>query len=602
MRGLLVTGIVVMTVVAPYAFLPVALTAYLGYRAVMNERKKLLEGEPVGDSRAARRAREELKREAARAAAVEYDKKTAFDLTRLPLDMKADLRTLRKDGRAVTMDFECAGIPGLVHARGEGKDVTYSFGVNDLEVAKKIEEQVRYYNGLASIAPGRDGSYVVTASNAAAINKLARFAFPPKEVEVSQGTRVVRQYVVEGCSTFEEAKAKLVVMKEADPGLRPNRTLVEGTTTVDGKEEVERSGKLYEKGDYIPVGAFVVNEVEESVAKTKVQVRGDLRDSEQVLHFAGKAADFSGVDPQRSESVSDGMPEGAVRYFDNEGEIVALHRADEVPGGSVKAYLVCDSLDSLKAVLENPDAKLPEGSFLALGTPPEPSVGEGPDKFVVSLDADSELLSRLQVQSGASPSLLSKCESMGVSGEDLNRSLIMEEIRKDGYSSVRAVKGLSLDRARINGVPLEDVVDRLRSDRYGTLDEDDLRRWLSDAGQIRAVNVTVDVKKREVRVTTVMADKVVTDRKELDEKQILELAKRGKISKADMRDLAMSMHPEFFKVYSVGLNPVYPKPLEDFIAGRRPISNKDIVRQMEEAKEQQRSMRRGMRNGINPLS
>ena len=586
-------AIIVAGLMMPFVVLPAVIAASVVYNVQQRNIARLQSGgdDSVRETRAMRRQREERELRAAREAAVEYSRAEGFDVTKMPVDMIADMSSLHKGNRGVSMYFECAGIRDLVRGVGVGDDVTYSFLTKDREAVARVQEKLRYYRGAATVKadPDREGTFLVEASNAKAINDLAKVAFPKRTLPVEDSIVTTRQWVMPGCKSYDEAVEKLRSIRLYNPDYEPDYTKVESVRNAGGRDFVSSSGTLMSDGCPLPVGSFVVSEVESSSGKVDVQVPGNLPDEEARIDFARTNADFSSVDFKRKTVQHDGTPKDVRRtVYDDMGYQITLHKAKEVEASTNRAYMVFSSEEALMSVLNGPDGVLPKGTFVSYGAPPAPAAAGGRSPYVLEFDVDSQMLSKLELQGAASPALAARVKEAGYTKEDLDASVMFAEVYRDGHASLRTVKEVGLDRARVNGVPVMELVDRMGRTDYGKLDEEDLKNWLDDASRIRAVNVKVDAASKEICVTTVTGTSVETTRKPLDDRQFAALAARGAFSKTEMKDLVMAMHPERFKTYAVGDKSLFAAALDDFIAGRKPRTNKEIVEQMKTRKQARR--------------
>ncbi len=534
------------------------------------------EGENPRQRRRERRREQERVLQARRDRAVEYDERRGWDVNQLPFDMKAT--RLSSPSMGAVSRFECAGIPGLVHARAQGKDVEYSFVLDDAGKAEAVQREAKMHNGAARVE--RDGdSFVVKAYNAATINDLAKKAFPPSRHEVQREFVHTRQYVVSGQRSYADALKEL---RNNHDLYSPVNSFTSVADTVDGVRRVSSNGGPFSPGLLRP-GEWVVTEEEVSRYAGQVEVPGNVRIDEDIIECARDrfvADDASRVTLSDTERVrmSDGTPENVGRYVRmDDGSSLRLYSQDDPAISSLHAYLVCEDVDSMAEVL-NQDG-IPKGSYLVLDS-------EAPAKdgcFVIELDMDDEVRSLLAVQGDASPAFAARCESMGVTKETLEASLLMDAVSRRGYAEVRLRDSVAFDKVRVNGVPVNDLAERLGDERLPALDRKAAADWIRDAALIQSVNITIDAKKAEMRITSCVGDVQKVETRKMTDKEIRDFSRRGEISKAEMKDLLMQVHPDFFRSYSHGGKSVFEDPVRDFIAGQKPKLSPTLGQQMQQA-------------------
>lgn len=510
--------------------------------------------------------------------AVEYDRRHGWDVNGLPVDMRPT--RLCSPGMGDVSFFECAGIPGLVEATAAGKDVEYSFVLKDTGKAADIQREVKMHNGAARLERDGDG-FVVKAYDAATINDLAKKAYPPSRHEVQREFVHTRQYIVGGKSSFADA---LEEFRRNRDSYSPVNSFSSVADSVDGVRRVSSNGEPFSPGFLLP-GEWIVTEEEVSRFAGRVDVPANILMDEDIIDYAKDrfvADDSTRVSLSDAEKLrlSDGTPERVGRYVVmDDGSSLRLCDSGSLSGHSLHAYLVCDDLDSMAEVL-NQDG-IPKGTFLVLDS--EAPAMDG--RFVIELDLDDETRSLLAVQGDASPAFVARCESMGVSKETLEASLLMDVVDHRGYADVRLRDSVSFDKVRVNGVPVTELADRLADDRLPALDRKGVADWLRDAALVQSVSVTVDAKKAEMRITSRVGDVQKVETRKMTDREIREFSRRGELSKAEMKDLLMQVHPDFFRSYSQGGKSLFEDPVRDFIAGQKPKLSPTLGRQMRQAKE-----------------
>lgn len=544
-----------------------------------------------GQRRESRRE-EERALEARRSRAVEYSPSKGWDVSQLPLDMHADLSGRDRN----TASFTCAGIDGLVQGTAKGRDVSYSFVLDDDERAVEVQRKARMYNGGASVERDGTGRFVVTASSAAAINDLAKAAFPRVEHRVEREVAQVRQFRMDGFSSFADA---LAAFEASRTSLKPMNTFVRISDRVDGGPENVIEGDSYDPVS-LPLGSFLINEEEVSRFKGKVRMPArtdDMAAEASDQYVPGEDDRVVLADKDRIRLVDGLRPDITRTIEDDMGRQVALVGPDDRRLAELRPYVVVEGMENLVALLDG--GELPEGTAVVLDRDvPRPE----PGLFVLELDRTDDVRSLLGVQGEASPAFAARCRAMGVSDEQLEASLLRREVDEYGYGSALLRKGLGVDRMKVNGVPVTELAERVSNERLPKLRRQELERWLNDASKIQSVTITVDAKKGLMRITSVVDDVMKTETKKITEKEARDFANRGKVTKAEMKDLLMQAHPDFFRTYSHGGRALYPDPVRDFIEGRKPKAADEIRKAMAEAKKNtpEKMVRKARRTGMAP--
>ncbi|MBR1434040.1 MAG: hypothetical protein IJ584_02885 [Bacteroidales bacterium] len=582
-------GLIALVILAPalsFPFLASALAfdAYERMRA-----RRAAEGRKSGldrrlDERRERRERRQERRrsearsvQARREQAVEYDRRNGWNIGRLPFDMTADLTTAR-EGR---MQFTAAGIPGLVTGLAKGRDVEYSFLVDDPEKAEALRKKSRMYNGAADVVRQEDGRFRVVAYNAAAINDLAKEAFPAVKHQVEREIVLTRQYSLQGYDSYEEA---LKAFKADRERFSPVNSFTKVTDSVDGVKEERSNGERLDP-KVMAHREWLITEEEVTRYAGQVVVPGSIVSDEDIVVYARnhfEPGDSNKVILSKEDALrlSDGTPEAAARYIvDEAGNALRLYDPSAKEVKELHPYLICADMDSLAEYLNGDE--IPKGSFLVLDDR-RPDVTDG--RFYIELDADDDIRSLLGIQGEASPSFAAKCESLGIGSEQLEASLLMREAAEKGYADVALRDSVSLSRVRVNGVPVEELADRLSDERLERLDRKAAEVWLRDAAKIQAVNITIDAKRAEMRITSCVDNVQKVETRKLTDREIQSFSRRGKISKSEMKDLLMQVHPDYFKSYSIGGKGVYEDPVRDFLEGKKPVVSTTLKAQMEKAK------------------
>lgn len=459
------------------------------------------------------------------------------------------------------MFFDADGVRSAIRGTGNPSDgsVTYEY-VAKGEKADRAPDDSR-------VEKVREGDAVVFRSrNPEALLKVFRECNPEENYNILRESRHTSQYIIPGCHSYEEAVAVYKRMKDY---LEPVNSYDEMTDTVDGKvgETVGYGGPLT-AGDLGPMdeSSFIVNDTSITVRTGIVSSRDGFDPYSDIYSSLHVENDMS------VESVlSDGMPEGVVRSLSLDGqERFVVHTAKELDGkdSGLNLYVNCKSAEEAEAVLSG---HFPSGALdvrvYRVGNEP------GNEGYLVRIPVDAEVLSRLELTGDASPSLVSRCESMGLNRDDITYSRLIHETGNALYVNARLRSGsLSLDKVKVNGV----------SASVPVMDAEKASQWSEEASRIESVSMKIDAKNAKVKVNSVVYDGVAktsvskTESFPLTEKQLQDFSRRGVISKDEMKDFLMRTHPDYFKTYSVDGKPVIMDPVGDFVKGKR-VSVQEVI-------------------------
>ena len=493
----------------------------------------------------------------------------------LPLDMTLD----SVDGR--TARLGAAGIDSLITAKKSllGTEAVFSFGLAGRESAIHVNELIEK-NGLdARVVRGDDGSLSVVTSSLRVANALAKAAYPMRKAEVTREVNHVIQYVVSGAKDYEDAKAMLEADRECG---RFVGSFVSSRDSVNGFRGSEQiSGSPVDSvslGGELPVGSYVVNVCEKSTIRGTIQVPANVSGTELTDYSAGHFdSQTPGAVMNGSLEFMDGTPNDLRRYFihDVGGHHVEL-RDPMKPGitaeDGLKAYVVFTDAKALAEVMN--EGSLPEGTFVSISRS-EPVVGAG--KYLLELDmADPRVRDAVSKQAALPASVQVSLDRLGVEPGTVEYSRIVDRVRREGSAGLSLAAGLGEDvlfDARFMGVRFGELYERLSDERMVDLDVDKALQWAKDAAEIRYVNVEVDVARAELRITSSVGDGVAvkTERLSLSDDDIASLSKRGAISKTEMKDLLIQLHPDYFKTYSsTDGKSIFADPMRSFLHGEKP--------------------------------
>jgi len=537
------------------------------------------------------RQQEKQTMEARRARAVEYDRKGGWIIGRLPEGMQADFSAVDPDNPGV-VPFRCAGIDGLVKGVAKGKDVDYLFKLDDPSKEEAVARKAALYNGSAKVVKEAGGVYV-HADHADAINELAKAAYPESKHVLESEIVFGRHYVVDGCSSYGEAVEKFKANRGA---YTCAETYCFFNDTMDGKlTTADRSeGKPF-GGASLPLGSYVVTEEEVSLYRQEIAVPGNLKTEEEIKAFVlGASSATSEHEVKDDDRVGLHLKDGTLKdiprtFRDLDGKELTLHGPEDKLITGSKVYLVCKDMDTLSEVLNG--GEIPSGSYVVMErNAPVPASGE----FVLEVDNDGDVRSKLAVQGEASPSFVARCESMGVSAEQLDASRLASAIESDGYAALVLKEAVSLDKVKVNGVRVDEIAERMANDRLTKLDRKTLGQWIEDAGKIEAINLTVDPKAGMVRITSVVDGVQKIEQRPLSEKEMRALGSRGVISRSELKDLFMQLNPGRFASYGDGSgNSIFGDVFQSFVEGRKPVLSEEYRRTRAEARRNSNGLTQG---------
>lgn len=564
----IIVALVALTTVAPW------LTAGLGYLSLVSY-GFILGHQTPSDLAYEKRAKKEQKREMRQARRqmkeMYYTPKKGWKTEAFPVGLTANI----PNGKAASITLDAAGIRNLISAE-YGKDgVMFSFLLKDEKKSLNLERLIREKRYDVNVERLADGTFMVKSMSADVIAALVDAAYPQKDVKAEIEVSHSRQYILHGFTSYDEA---LKYYQENKDSLSPSNSFTSVKTSVDGEEiSSEGSGKALDKAAVVslPTGAYVITDSDVESKSAVIRVPGDVVDPEDIKHFAAdKLADMpSDGNTVKQTVLSNGTPEGIGRYLSEGGENYRLvdSKSDSVVAASgLKAFVVLKSFEEMQALAG--DGVIKEGTFVSVGT-------TKPDgKFVVEVDIkDAETLKRFALQEGPGSEALDLAVKYGVSKEDLAFSRMLSDVDKNGYALGVVSSGVSLDSARINGVGMDVLSERLTNPRLERLDGAGIENWLKDSAQIQSVNITVDPQRAEMKITSRVNDAVRVEVRPLTDKELKAFQERGKITKSELKDLLMQTHPDFFKTYAgvktAGMTSrpsVYVDPVRDFLAGKRP--------------------------------
>lgn len=515
----------------------------------------------VSPKREQRQARREGRRMVRRAM---FDRKLGWDFSRLPGSMKVDVSQAMQD----VAYFDAAGIEGLVKA--DGRKGLFSF---EIDPAREPERYMAVRgSALAAGALRRRSNprrYVVESPDPAVVAELAKIAWPPQESSVVRESVVTSQYLVSGVSSYEEALEKY---RQEGQRMLPVNTFSETRTSVDGLDRLYPCGTALTAASagMLPTDTFIVNVTERERHEGKVEVpygrcrdAGDRWEAASDL-FVCREENRVELVPEQSQELSDGLPEGVRRGVRmDDGSMLAIRRSGEAAKEDLVVRLSFDSQEAMMACLKA--GEVAGGALLVVDRADAPAKGA----WEVTVPVDGSVLPKLALQGDASAAVGARAASAGVDREDMLFSMLVNEVGRVGYASVRLSGGdLSLGGASIGGVPVDEFAGRLASRSCREMDSQLAAKWLADVVQIQSVNLSIDAKKAELCVTASMGNGTfVEERRRVSEEEIHKFAQRGEISKGEIKELLMQLKPELFRSYLPDGKPSLSDPVGTFMKG-----------------------------------
>lgn len=501
-------------------------------------------------------------RRTGKSSSVVYDRKTGWNMLRFPEDVSLD--TTRGDGRSVLMT--CAGIDGLVSARA-GRDGTaeFSFRVPERGARRAMERGQSLRQSMFDISKiDADGTYLVKTGDPKIISELANAAFPKKEMEVTRTVEHVRQYLVGGCASYEEALEKFADERD---GMTSVSSFYRTVTEAGGV----RVGSSLSGSEYSPaalaVGEFIVNVLESETLTGKVSVPTDAPGGEE--NMAARCFNPSGNDVTRSEQpeqLLDGTPEGVTRSIrDAEGKEIVLHESEDADSANhLRAFCIVpeEGRDELMQHM-----MLPEGTVFMIGRD-EPVVDDG--RMVISTYVNPGFLDSVSFVNDSDRELAERYDGF-VPTQDIILSRSVDAAENSGHVLVQADHMIDACYAGIGGITLDEYVSRKNDSHLPALDDEQMKAWTADAAKIDFVTVTVDSESQTMTVASSVQGIHKRETYKLTEGETEELCRRGSLSSAERMDFLMQTHPDFFRTYSGAKGMKSPdSPLESLVTGRRP--------------------------------
>lgn len=499
-----------------------------------------------------------------------YSRRGGWDLNKVPFDLKPTV-----NGKDMYLTRNGVPEPIIAERRRDGS-ADFSFRVYDAGAAQRVADRIGD-RGIGASITRTDAGYVVKTTEAALADELLAEAYPLKSVAVRKETHSVNQYLVSGCATEEEAMRRFMAMKEEGTLGTPFKASVYDVFEVDGMsvEQGERPWMPKSLG----AGEWVFADEKVETFGGSVMACGESRS--ELLESAEHLFDETTAERVPSECVASNVygcneQVESRTVCNSEGKEVSLVKADRMKDGIV-AVCRCATLSELVDIING--GAVPEGRFLEVGDV------KGLGTYDLCIPVDSQNVSRLALQGEASPSQARFNSSVGVSPEDLVASELADMKGTSRSVTMKSSDTIGFNEATVDGVPVKELMERMSDNRLAKLDEQTAARWLRDASMIQSVSMTVDIKNMQLLVTSQVRDTVKVESRKLTDEDVRSLERRGKVSKAEMKDVLMQMHPDIFESYSK--KDKVADPLADFIGRREPKTVQQVRAERQASMSQQ---------------
>ena len=584
--------------------------AYQGWRETHPRKEmspeKRRAREMKAEARDLKRARKAAEKENFRTA---YSSREGWRLENLPSSMKARMT----DAHQKEMFFDINGRERFIKAERDGGKITYSFPLEGREqaglVKAMLQEDTRQAWTSSVVQDKKTGRFMFVSSDPETAARMAQAVLPEREMAFSRELRETRQYVVTGCSSYEEAVAHVQEQKrriaagepllETGPDGKPrsmavHNTFVEDRLTVGGETDVRMAGKPLEPSVVkLPSGAYLVNESVSTSSRGIVKIPSDITDGDKLKEFAsGKAKELGDVSENRS--YSNGMVDGSGKEMhfgrmltDGNGlQVDEVSFKDDLLVKRERAYMVINQ-DELKALSVN--GTIPSNSRLFVsGLRPDVRPGQ----LLVEVDLSNEAALRGMALEGGDLKARGLAKAGGVDVGTARLSLIEDALKGRFDNSERTplmtVKEIKADAVKVEGVPLKEVCGRARDPRMGGLSNAGLASWVKDAGRIDSVEMSVDPVTKSMYLNTSVGGQMRHERLNLTDKDVAALNARGGFEQHELKDLVMQLNPKFFRTYAKPgkdgqAKSVFLDAHQAFIEGRSP-DKKTLVGKIENKK------------------
>lgn len=523
-------------------------------------------------------------------------RRNEWDLSQFPLDMYPTVGVKGK-----VSEFTCAGIPNIVHAEARGrKSAEFHLVLKDEHKARMIVDHIER-NAVIGTRVERvkdlygDGySFKVISDNAVDINEIVRQFYPPKKFEVSRRHEVTHQFVIDGCSSYEEALEKFQKERFRYTDWEAANTYTVIQDTVNGvKGNPEKYGEPLDT-TVLGVGQYIINETSWEVYSKNVTINGDVDRTEEDLRsvaseeFVSSAEnlveDQCSAEPVLSNALDGKDVERTIVSVD--GHVMKLLHEDspELNVAGLNMVMKFSSIEEMMAVVANPSSLVDRP--VLIDTVPMYSSEESTPKegeYMLYVPVDRNMLLSLESKAYEAGQTFAKYHEMGVSESDIRLTYMMNQLRRDGFATAYVTDIPDFSQAKINGVTVEEFTKRIEQrqllDVFENMSEMEKetrsRSWMQEMSQVLSVDMSVDIKRKElVMVIDVKnPDNSVTNRRvtrTLNDSEMEAMATRGRIGDTELKDLVLRTFPSYFKTYSNEGKAMFVDPVGDFIMNRKP--------------------------------
>lgn len=462
--------------------------------------------------------------------------------------------------------FDCAGVEGAITARylGRGRlgsdKCMFSFGISDPEKAELIAQKIRE-GGLvnAKVIRNQDGTFLAQFASPDDCVAMFQNLHPIRKAVVEKTVRTTRQFIVGGCSSYEEALREY--QRHPERYNKPVNIYKECIYLVDGvyggpgsfQYEPEYSGMLHP-------GEFVVNSSTSDVYSHEVQYRSPV-DATPAADRSVAVAKFEEMTRWAHDGITEAnslVEDRCIRTPDLSVCKYYVPRVFEVRGKKIEFFPVEKVADRLKDVgarivlrsssLEGINSLSRDdfsGRLVSVETG-QPARDKSLGGYELSIPFTRESISLIDYSSGDASRV---AEQMGVPVSDVSSSLLLDDIYRTGHSAGRLSDRLpaeQFDRATVNGVPLKEF--QRASESVKT--EDQLQGWMKDASTIQGTWIDWDFKNRTVtlnaQVGTAEQNTVVSHTEHLSDEQMDRMACSSQPGDFEMKDMLMRACPDKF--------------------------------------------------------
>ena len=550
------------------------------------KREQVLEERKARKNRQKEEIRQRERQQAKEALERPYTKDKGRNMLAFPADMKGNVYSANDK----QMYFDVAGKRDMV--RGEVQrdgSVKYSFRVDDLNDARTAKEKMAMFNGTVKMQD-QGNAWLFVADKPETINEFAKSVYPQRKASVERLDTEIQQFTISNCKSPEEAMEKL----RANPDLfTPSNTYHKITDTIDGVTTERNIGESRNDSLYLPLGSYVVELSKTEAYKGDVMIPSALKldaDGERAYAASNFVSDNNSlfqekcsVEPELKDATKANIP----RYsLDDDMNVLDVHNnetaAKSLSRQGFEAYVLCDTLKEATDLVA--DGKIPKNALVLVDREKPSDI----DKYVVSVPLDSEVFSRLALQGEASPSHAANFQNYGLSERDLEASTMYSSLTRDGFATFRTKDDISVSKGKVNGLSVDEFADRVVDGRMMNLNENQMNQWLRDAALVQSVTVTIDKKNAELQITSVVNNTQLIEKRKLSDKEVADFARRGEISKAEMKDLLIQMHPDYFKTYSFNGKGLVKDPVGDFLKGQKPTLDQNLVQQQKQQQAKQK--------------